>query len=508
MTAPWDRSEIQEQLFEEILHARQRVYAVARPTPLEKLPLPVKADVYLKREDLSPINSYKWRGAYNRMVMLSLEERSRGVVTASAGNHAQGVALAAARMEISARIYMPFSTPRMKQLAVKRHGGEYVDVVLHGDSLSEAAALAQKAMKEEELVYIHPYDDMHTMGGQGTIADEIVMSGIDNIDVAYLQIGGGGMAAAVACWLKTFYPDIRIVGVEGVGQASMKSAVEAGTPVDLDYVDVFSDGTAVRRAGTLTHALCSELIDEFITVTNEELCAAIQLLWEARRVIPEPAGAMGVAGLMKDADNVINKRALCILCGANMDFGQLAWIARHAGIGSKRRRYYRFEISEKRGSFLNLLESCFEDINIVEFQYGKRDHEKGWPVIGFEASPIEMDLLRKHLTENNIPWADVTSQVDVEFRLIHYEPASFIDPYFITYEFPERAGALRDFLRAIRETASLCYFNYVYTGEAVGRALLGFEFENADSRVEFLDILVNAGHSFHEVSPDTVERII
>lgn len=316
------------------------------------------------------------------------------------------------------------------------------------------------------------------------------------------------MAAAVACWLRTFYPDIRIVGVEGAGQASMKAAVESGSPVDLEYVDVFSDGTAVRRAGELTHALCSELIDEFITVTNEELCAAIQLLWEARRVIPEPAGAMGVAGLMKDAENAINKRVLCVLCGSNMDFGQLAWIARHAGIGSKRRRYFRFEISEKRGSFLHLLESCMDDINIVEFQYGKRHPEKGWPVIGFEASPIELDLLKRNLADNEIPYADVTSQTDVEFRLIHYDPASFVDPYFITYEFPERAGALRDFLRGITDTASLCYFNYVYTGEAVGRALLGFEFESPEARVAFLEILTLSGHTFRELPPDVVERIV
>ncbi len=488
--------------------ARQRVYAVHGPTPLERLHLDMPVEVYLKREDLSPIHAYKWRGAYNRMAVLTDDERRRGVVTASAGNHAQGVALAARKMGIRATIFMPVSTPRMKQFAVQRHGGEAIDIILHGDRYDEAADLARETAAQENLVFVHPYDDLLTMGGQGTLADEVVMSGSGPFDVAYLQIGGGGMAAAVACWLKSYYPGIRIVGVEGVDQAKMAAAVRAGRPVELSYVDVFCDGTAVKKAGELTFPLCRELIDEFMTVTNEEVCAAIQILWERRRCVPEPAGAMGLAGLMKQSDRLEGKKALCVLCGANMDFGRLAWIARHAGIGARRRRFFRFEISERKGSLLALLETVLEGINIIEFQYGKTHPDKAWHVIGFEASPMELDLLDRRLREHNIPHEDVTSQEDVEFRIIHYNPELFHLPYFIKYEFPERAGALHDFMIKVRDLASIVYFNYAFTGEEVGRALMGFEFDSESQREEFKAQLRSSGRSYQEINPTVLERIL
>ena len=499
---------LRDDLFQEILLARQRVYEIGDATPLEVVQLPMGVEVHLKREDLSPIHAYKWRGAYNRMSILTDAERANGVVAASAGNHAQGVALAAQRLGINARIYMPESTPRMKQIAVEKHGGDRVEIILHGDNYSEAAGLALEYLKDSTSTYIHAYDDLATMGGQGTMADEIVMSGHGPFDVAYLQIGGGGMAASVACWLKHYYPDIRIVGVEGVDQASMKAAIEAGKPVELDYVDVFCDGTAVKKAGELTHALCAELVDEFITVTNEEVCAAIQILWETRRCIPEPAGAMGLAGLLKQQDAVLGKKVLCIVCGSNLDFGQLAWIGRHAGIGGGRRRYMRFEIGEYSGGMLDLISSALDGINIIEFQYGKVNEEKAWPVIGFEASPMELELLDKRLKELEIPYENVTSEEDVEFRIIHYEPDLFHYPYFIKLEFPERVGALHDFLEEIKGKANMCYFNYAYTGEQVGRALLGFEFGSEDEQKRFKHLLSESEHNFTKISDNTLERVL
>jgi len=499
---------LRDQLFNEILLARQCVYAVGEPTPLEQVPLPLNAKVYLKREDLSPIHAYKWRGAYNRMAVLNQDERANGVIAASAGNHAQGVALAAQKLDIHALIFMPQSTPRMKQIAVQKHGGDRVEIILHGDNYSEAAARAFEELKNSQATYIHAYDDLGTMGGQGTLADEIVMSGDGPFDVAYLQIGGGGMAASVACWLKHYNPGIRIVGVEGIEQASMHAAVNAGSPVELDYVDVFCDGTAVKKAGELTYPLCAELIDEFITVTNEEVCAAIQLLWESRRCIPEPAGAMGLAGLMKQSNSLNGEKALCIICGSNVDFGQLAWIGRHAGIGGGRRRYMRFKIVEKSGEMLRLISSALEGVNIIEFQYGKVAHDHAWPVIGFEASPMALERLVQHLTELNISYEDVTSEEDVEFRIIHYDSDLFSYPYFIKLEFPERAGALHDFLSSIEGIANLCYFNYAYTGEQVGRALLGFEFESKKSQASFKDILSNSDTDYHEISLETLGRIL
>ena len=499
---------MKEQLFQEILSARQRVYAIGDPTPLEKIALPVMAQVYIKREDLSPIHAYKWRGAYNRMVMLSDAERDHGVICASAGNHAQGVALAAQKLGINAKIYMPYSTPNMKQIAVKRHGGERVEIILHGDNYSEAAEQAFADLEAAQSTFIHPFDDLGTMGGQGTLADEVVMSGHGPFDIAYLQIGGGGMAASVACWLKHYYPDIKIVGVEGVDQACMKAAIEAGHPVSLDYVDVFCDGTAVKKAGELTHKLCAELVDEFITVTNEEVCAAIQLLWESQRCIPEPAGAMGLAGLMKQHETIAGQKALCIICGSNLDFGQLAWISRHASIGGGRRRYIRFEIGEYSGGMLDLLKSALDGMSIVEFQYGKVAQDKAWPVIGIEASPMELQLLEQRLTDLSIPHEDVTSQEDVEFRIIQYEPDLFTHPYFIKLEFPERAGALHDFLALFKGRANMCYFNYAHTGEQVGRALLGFEFETLDEQAAFKKILADSHLSYQVITQDVLGRVL
>lgn len=496
-----------EQLFNEILHARQRVYAVGQPTPLERIEFDGQ-EIFLKREDISPVHSYKWRGAYNRMAQLTADERSRGVIAASAGNHAQGVALAARALGVDARIYMPESTPRMKRVAVEKHGGDRVQIVLHGDHYAEAADRALEDLAESNGTLIHAYDDLGTMGGQGTLADEIVMSGKGPFDVAYLQVGGGGMAAAAACWLKAYQPGIRIVGVEGIGQASMQTAISAGKPVPLDYVDVFCDGTAVRKAGDLTFPLCRELVDEWLMVSNEEVCNAIQVLWETQRCIPEPAGAMGLAGLLRQSDQIRGQRALCVVCGSNMDFGQLAWISRHGGIGGGRQRYLRFQIPERAGGMLRLLDHAFDGINIIDFQYGKQHPDEAWPVIGVEASPIEFDLLDQRLGELGIEHADVTSQEDVEFRIINYEPGLIANPYFIQLEFPERPGALHDFLALVQDKANLCYFNYQFTGESVGRALLGFEFPTPDDRDNFHQILEQSHHDFTPVGDNVLKRIL
>lgn len=499
---------MRQQLFHEILMARKRVYAVGSATPLDRVDLDIGAEVFLKREDLSPIHAYKWRGAYNRMTQLGEDERARGVVCASAGNHAQGVALAARQLGVRTRVYMPTATPGMKQRAVARHGGDLAEVILTGDTYNEAAAAARAFCEESGRTFIHPYDDLLVMGGQGTLADEVVMSGAGPFDAAYLQIGGGGMAAAVACWLKAHYPDIRIVGVEGVEQASMAAAAAAGAPVELDYVDVFCDGTAVKKAGRLTYPLCAELVDEFITVTNEEVCAAIERLWETRRCVAEPSGAMGLAGVLKQADTLGGTRVLAVVAGANADFGQIAWVARHAGIGAARRKYYRCQMGERPGGLLHLLDTIMEGINIIEVQYGKVDQDTAWPVIGFEAPPMALDLLDRRLTEHAVPHEDVTSQADVEFRVIPCNPALFHLPYFITFEFPERAGALREFLVATKGTANICYFNYTFTGEQVGRALIGFEFEDGNHQAQFKQLLAESPHEHRELPTEALARIL
>ena len=507
-----DTKTLQHSLQQGILEAKKRVYEVGEATPLECINLSQPSvELFVKREDISSIHAYKWRGAYNRMAQLNTEELSRGVVTSSAGNHAQGVALAARKLSTRAIIYMPLSTPRMKQVAVRRHGGDHVEIRLHGDSYDNASSAAHKCAAENCLTYIHPYDELAVMSGQGTLADEIVTSGQGPFEVAYLQVGGGGMAAAAASYLKNKYPSIRIIGVEGEGQASMAAAVKAGEPVTLDQIDVFCDGTAVRKVGKLTHQICAEVVDEWMSVSNDEVSAAIQFLWEELRCIPEPSGAMGVAAALKHRSKLANQKVLTVLCGANMDFEQLAIIAGRSAVGAARRRYLKIQIPEKPGAMYRLLESLPDTISIMDFQYGKTDTEGASPVIGFDLLPTDFKVLSQALESSNFSYNEVTSESDVSFRLIHYEPKLLAHPIFITLEFHERPGALAEFLRIMSPNSNLCYFNYVYSGERVGRALLGFEFKDQEQHSKFDQVLDSAKHAYRDcrrVSEGAMKRIV
>ncbi len=502
-----------DQLVEEILRARTRVYRAGQPTPLQPIRLPNTGpcEVFVKREDLGPINAYKWRGAYNAVAVYHEQTGCRTVVAASAGNHAQGVARAARLIGIQAKIFMPLSAPRVKQEAVRQHGGDRVEVILTGDTYNEADLAAREFATEHKLTYIHPFDDLYTMAGQATIADEIMLSGTMP-DIVFVQIGGGGMAGAVSCWLKKHRPDMRIIGVEGSGQASMKASVEAGKPVTLDTVDPFCDGTAVARPGDLPFALCRQYIDEFITVTNDEVSAAIQRMWEGLRVIPEPSGAMGLAGLIQYAAAhpaaVENKKLLCICCGANMDFSKLAQISRAAAIGTHHRRYIRFHLSEKSGSMLELLDRYFIDIAVGEFLYGKVDPVDAWPIIAVEAEVERLDRFEQELTADGMEFEEVTQAADVRYRIINYNPALFRNPLLLHIEFPERKGALRDFMRKVSGLANVCYFNYTYSGEAVGHTLMGFEFDSPAARDSFLSAIGETRVSIRPVDAATAERIL
>jgi len=500
-------------LIAEVLKARERVYRVGRPTPLERLPLSADYETWIKREDLSPINAYKWRGAQNCTAHMVEDAGARGVVAASAGNHAQGVALSARRLGIPACIFMPRSTPDMKQKAVRLHGGETVEVVLVGDTYNEAAEAAHAHAERHAMVFIHPFDDLHTIAGQATIADEMILSGKGPFDMVFVQIGGGGLAAGVGTWIRLHYPNARIIGVEGVDQASMKASLAAGQPVTLTDVDRFCDGTAVTRPGDLTFALCRQVLDDVITVTNEEVCAAIQTLWEVSRVIPEPSGAMGLAGLVRYAeshrDDMRGKRVAAILCGANMDFGQLTLIAGGAAVGSHTRRYFRFCIDETRGGLLRLLDHL-PDINIAAFLYGKTDSAQAWPVLAFQGTPTQIDPLHERLAGLGLPFEDVTGHADIRYRVIPYDAGLFRDPLLLRVHFPERKGALRDFLRQASNVASICYFNYRYTGESIGRALMGFEFERPADRAAFDAILSDASSvvTCRPVEPGAIQRML
>jgi threonine dehydratase len=500
-----------DQLFEEILRARTRVYRAGSVTPQQEILSPGNYKILVKREDLGPINAYKWRGAYNAVSVYVEQTQCQTVVAASAGNHAQGVALAAKKLGLNAKIFMPLSAPQMKQQSVKRHGGAAVEIILIGDTYNEAAEAAQTYAAQHALTCIHPFDDIYTMAGQATIADEIVLSGTIP-DIVFLQIGGGGLAAAVSCWLKKHHPHIKIIGVEGIDQASMMASIKAGKPVTLDKVDTFCDGTAVTRPGDLTFQICQQYIDDYITVTNEEVSAAIQRMWEASRIIPEPSGAMGLAGLIQYAEThateVSGKTLLCICCGANMDFGKLATISQKSAIGAHRRRYLQFHLQEKRGGLLDLLDKHFGDLTVSEFLYGKTHENAAWPIIALEAEPARMAHLDEELTRAGVEFADVTFDADVQYRVINYNPALFKNPLLLLIEFPERKGALRDFMRKVSQVSNVCYFNYTYSGEAVGRSLMGFEFESQTAHAGFLKLIHDTPVSVFPVDPATTKRIL
>lgn len=518
MTALKSMSTLKNELFDEILQARQRVYAVGTPTPLQELCLPgVKATIYAKREDLGPIKAYKWRGAYNCMAKLTPEQRARGVVAASAGNHGQGVALAASRLQCKAHIFMPRSTPEVKQNAVRMHGGEAVEIVLTGDSYDAASHAAHEFAEANGLTFVHPYDHLYTMGGQGTLADEVVMSGKGPFDRVYLQIGGGGLAAACACWFKRFWPECKCIGVEGVSQASMKLAVESGERKTLPYVDVFCDGTAVRTAGELTYELCKELLDDYVTVTNEEVCKAIRSLWNSIRVITEPSGSMGMAALMQDwqKGNIKEgEKCLVVLSGANMDFAQMGVVASRAGVQetNRRERFLQIPMQTKRGQILKYLESIPHGVQLTDVQYGRLAADIQYPVFGVLASDEQFAEIDRALAEKGLKAKDVTNHDDVRFRMISYDRGRLRHPVFFVIEFPERPGAFTEFMRVIGEYAHLCYFNYRYSGEHVGRALVGMEFDTKEDRdmcrEKAKQLLGTTIQGLHELPDDVRHRVL
>ena len=471
-----------DQLLEAIHQARARVYQIGNATPLEPMFIEgVNQSIWVKREDLGPIKAYKWRGAFNAMACLTPAQLEGGVVAASAGNHAQGIALAARKLGTKAYIFMPKPTPLVKRKAVMAHGGDCVSIELTGDSFSEAQTAALEHATQNGATFIPPYDSIDVMAGQGTLADEIFTSGEGPFDRVYVAVGGGGMASAVAALLKSSWPKVKVIGVEGVDQASMKAAIELGKPVSLDYVDVFCDGTAVTQVGKLTYEFCRDLLDEIVTVTNGEVSSAIKSHWDGLRAIPEPSGAMSLAGFLKhhEAGKIEpDEKILTILCGANMDFAKFADVSRQAGINPQRDQSWRFNIPEEKGSLAGLLTGLPTGVSIMDLQYGRTMNEPQRPLLSIDVPDLACAEFEKWIARNEESAEDVTGHGATRFRVIPFTPALFTSPLFVEVEFPERAGALLGFMNAISWITSVCYFNYAYTGERVGRALIGLDFEN------------------------------
>ena len=461
--------------------ARATVYDVATRTPLElavNLSARLGNNILMKREDLQPVFSFKLRGAYNKIASLGDEELGRGVICSSAGNHAQGVALAARRRGVRSVIVMPVTTASIKTDAVAALGGE---VVLCGDTYDDAYAHARELAEKEGLVFIHPFDDPEVIAGQGTIGKEILEQAEEKIDAIFIPIGGGGLIAGIAAWVKQAQPDVRIIGVEPDDSAAMKESLAAGRPVTLDHVGIFADGVAVRRVGDETFRLCRELVDEIITVDTDQTCAAIRDIFEDTRSIVEPAGGLAVAGAKKYiAENKLQDRSfVTISCGANVNFDRLRHIAERASVGELTEMILAAEIPEQPGSFKQFCEVIGRR-GITEFNYRYADQAKAHIFVGVQLSKgmaERIDLLVK-LREAGFPVEDLSDNEMAKLHVRHMvggRSTSLRNERLFRFEFPERPGALLDFLDAIGTNWNISLFHYRNHGSDYGRILAGID---------------------------------
>lgn len=499
----------------EATKAQTRLAGVLNRTPSIVMDVPGVGEVVGKDETQHNVNSYKVRGAYNLIQELFARGEANTVVTASAGNHAQGVAFAVRQLGMKARIYMPVSAPDMKKEAVKFHGGDSVEIVLVGDNYNEAVKAAEADAVRSNAPYIPAFDNLHTIAGQATMALEVVEDnkGKAPFDVVFLQIGGGGMAAGVSSVLQQAYPHALIIGVEGEDQACMKAAFDAGDLVTLPQVDGYCDGTAVTRAGEVTFEVCQQTLNGGVmTVSNDDVRAAIDLIWRKTHRLVEPSGAMGVAGLMKWArenpETAKTARVLTVLSGANMDLRKLKPMFEDAAGSKPELRHLRLEINERNGSLLQLVETCFVDVNIQGFQYAKIDNDRAWPVVTFEADNAKMAQIAKCLRSSKVKFRDVTGAQDVNYSVLPYNPALWRNPLLLTVAFPERKGALREFMRTVQPHANVCYFKYAYSGGESSTALMGFELKPHHSQAKFLEAIKAAPVSVQRVANDTRRNML
>ncbi|MDN3544098.1 MAG: threonine ammonia-lyase, biosynthetic [Roseateles asaccharophilus] len=477
-----------------ILNAK--VYEVAIETPLDQarnLSKRLGNKVFLKREDQQPVFSFKLRGAYNKMAHLSPEARAQGVICASAGNHAQGVALSAKRLGCRAVIVMPVTTPKVKIDAVQALGGE---VVLHGDSFTDAYGRALELEREQGLTFVHPFDDPDVIAGQGTIALEILRQHPGPIDAIFVAIGGGGLISGVAAYIKAVRPEIKIIGVQTKDSDAMARSVKAGKRVQLADVGLFSDGTAVKLVGEETFRITKALVDDFVIVDTDAVCAAIKDVFEDTRSILEPAGGLGVAAIKQYAAQTGAKGQtfVAITCGANMNFDRLRFVAERAEVGEQREALFAVTIPEERGSFLRFCE-LLGPRSVTEFNYRIADAESAHIFVGVSIQKREEAAkLAKLFVKNGFPTLDLTDNELAKQHLRHMvggrgEQARHERLYSFT--FPERPGALMRFLSSMHPDWNISLFHYRNQGADYGRILVGIEVPRGDSAAlrSFLDSL-------------------
>ncbi|HEX4855863.1 MAG TPA: threonine ammonia-lyase, biosynthetic [Limnobacter sp.] len=478
-----------------------KVYDVAIETPLERahsLSVRTGNEVLLKREDMQKVFSFKLRGAYNKMAHLSPAQLERGVIAASAGNHAQGVALSAARMNCPATIVMPTTTPALKIEAVKRFGGDWVNVVLFGDSYSDAAGHAAELAAAKGLTFVHPFDDPDVIAGQGTVGMEILRQHQGPINAIFIAIGGGGLAAGVGAYVKQLRPDIKIIGVQTTDSDAMAQSLEQHQRVTLPEVGLFSDGTAVKLVGEETFRLCEQYLDGVIRVTTDEACAAIKDVFQDTRSILEPAGALAVAGLKQYAAGMglQNQTLIAISCGANMNFDRLRFVAERAEVGEQREAIFAITVPEERGSFRKFC-NLLGPHNVTEFNYRMSDSAKANIFVGIQiASRAEADELQRRFVESGFDALNLTDDEMAKLHLRHMvggKSTHAENELVYRFEFPERPGALTKFLTALNPGWNISLFHYRNHGADYGRILVGIQVPPAD-HAEFDKFVMQLGY--------------
>ncbi len=477
---------------------RARVYDVAVRTPLESAPVlsrRINNQLYIKREDLQSVYSFKLRGAYNKISGLSKAELSKGVICASAGNHAQGVALSGSRLGIPATIVMPVTTPAIKVEAVRVLGGT---IILHGDSYDEASVYAHELAETQSLTYVPPYDDFEVIAGQGTVGVEILEQcrelNLESVDAIFIPVGGGGLLAGVASWVKKYRPEIKVIAVESEDSACLYRAMEAGERVVLDQVGLFADGVAVRQIGEEPFELARHLVDAVVLVTVDEICAAISDIFRDNRSLAEPAGALSIAGAKRYAEltGMAGQYFVAIESGANVNFDRLRHIAERAELGEQREALLAVTIPERPGSFRHFCELLGRR-GITEFNYRYADAQQAHIFAGVQLSEgnAEKQMLIDSLQAHDFNVVDMsdneTAKVHVRY-MVGGRSMHVSDEVLFRFEFPERPGALLDFLNSIGNRWNISLFHYRNHGSAYGRVLVGMQVpapERADCKALF-----------------------
>ncbi|NOQ64891.1 MAG: threonine ammonia-lyase, biosynthetic [Methyloprofundus sp.] len=462
---------------------RAKVYELAGESPLDFAPALSKRyqnQIFLKREDLQSVFSFKLRGAYNKIASLSESARQHGVIAASAGNHAQGVALSAKKLGIKSLIVMPITTPEIKVNAVRALGAK---VILHGEAFDDAYQQAKELAKTQQMTFIHPYDDAEVIAGQGTVAMEILRQKTDNIDVIFVPVGGGGLIAGIAVYAKFVRPEIKIIGVEPDDSDCLNQALKANKRVSLKQVGLFADGVAVKQIGKEPFRLARKLVDEVITVNTDEICAAIKDIFDDTRSVPEPAGALAVAGLKKyiERADITGESLVAIESGANINFDRLRYVAERAQVGEHREILLAVTIPEKPGSFLAFCKLLGKR-SITEFNYRYFDSATAQLFVGISSSGESSDLadIMQHLEQKGFAVIDMTqNELAKEHSryMVGGHASKQLNEVIYSLQFPERPGALLRFLSSLGSQWNISLFHYRNHGAAFGKVLIGVQVE-------------------------------